>query len=212
MRIIQESIPSDAVANNQSNTGNSKKIVQKNNVGSYNPPSKQGTEKSNEDKGKKKATGNDESPSENDFGSENVRRTKDKGKTKVGRNNEDSSTDHDSDEEVEPPLVGKEKKKVRGPTRLDILPVGETKRKSLEWNDLGQAVGKESIRFSSTIGVFARQYIPITIDGWKNVDGNLKDELWTLILVRYFSTSISEYDILLLSRCRLLYLFLNMST
>ena len=173
------------MANNQSNTWNSKKIVQKNNVGSYNPPSKQGTEKSNEDKGKKNATGNDESSSENDFGSENDRRTKDKGRTKVRRNNEDSSTDHDSNEEAEPPLIGKEKKKVRGRTQLDILPVGETKRKSLECNDLGQAVEKETIRFSSTIGVFARQYIPMTIDGWKNIDGNLKDELWTLILVRY---------------------------
>ena len=143
MRIIQESIPSDAEANNQSKTRSTKKTVQKNDAGSTDPPSRQGTEKLNEDKGKKKARGNDGSSSESDSRSENNRRTKDKGIMKLGRNYEDSSTDHDSDKEVEPPLVGKGKKKVRGPTRLDILPVGETKRKSLEWNDLGQAFGKE---------------------------------------------------------------------
>ena len=109
MRIIQESIPSDAEANNQSKTRSTKKTVQKNDAGSTDPPSRQGTEKLNEDKGKKKARGNDGSSSESDSRSENNRRTKDKGIMKLGRNYEDSSTHHDSDKEFEPPLVGKGK-------------------------------------------------------------------------------------------------------
>ena len=108
MRIIQESIPSDAEANNQSKTRSTKKTVQKNDAGSTDPPSRQGTE-TNEDKGKKKARGNDRSSSESDSRSENNRRTKDKGIMKLGRNYEDSSTHHDSDKEFEPPLVGKGK-------------------------------------------------------------------------------------------------------
>lgn len=108
-------------------------------------------------------------------------------KSKINRDVElceSSSGSSKSHEEAEFSEV-KEKKKVRGPTRLDILPVSEQRRKNVRWNRLGQPIGKSSITLSSTLGVIARQYLPITINNWKKVDKELKERLWSLILVRF---------------------------
>ena len=94
-----------------------------------------------------------------------------------------SSSSSESEELIAQACEEKGKKKVRGPTRLDILPVSERKRKKVKWNNLGQPIGKLSVTLSSTLGVLIRQYLPITVNNWKQVDNQLKDRLWSLILV-----------------------------
>ena len=69
---------------------------------------------------------------------------------------------------------------------MDVLPVGKTKRKRIKWNEFGQPIGKNSINFSSTVGVLVRQNVPITISTWRKVSDKIKEELWILILVCNF--------------------------
>ncbi|KAM7474650.1 hypothetical protein LguiB_021893 [Lonicera macranthoides] len=75
----------------------------------------------------------------------------------------------------------KGKKKVRGPSRLNVIAVGEKDRPTLEFNELGQPIGKGYIHLSTVVGILAREYVPITYKSWDKVDIDIKDRLWEFI-------------------------------
>ena len=167
LRIRESSIPNDRV--NQENFRNA---------------SNKGKEKAylGKRKGKRKEILVEQDTSDSDADDGNNDLTTNKGNIESGDVDEDSSQSNTDEEETDQPDINK-KKKVRGVTRLDILPVGEKQRQTVEWNEVGQPIGKASVRFSTALGVLVRQYIPINVDNWKKVDDQKKNELWTLLLV-----------------------------
>lgn len=66
---------------------------------------------------------------------------------------------------------------------VNMLKVKNARSKGIiqkvEWNDLGQPIGKESISLSHYIGSAARRHVPITCDNWRKTDWlNMKEALW----------------------------------
>ena len=57
--------------------------------------------------------------------------------------------------------------------------MGKKRRQTVEWNEVGQPIGKASVRFSTALGVLVRQYIQINVDYWRKVDDQKKNESWT---------------------------------
>lgn len=51
---------------------------------------------------------------------------------------------------------------MRGPSRLNVIAVEEKDRPTLEFNELGQAIGKAFIHLNTVVGILAREYVPIT--------------------------------------------------
>ncbi|KAK9130764.1 hypothetical protein Sjap_011251 [Stephania japonica] len=70
----------------------------------------------------------------------------------------------------------KEKKGIRGPTRLAMIAVNAP-RLTLTFNDKGQEIGKSSNKFASYIGVIVREHVPVTIKDWHKVDSITKEAL-----------------------------------
>lgn len=79
------------------------------------------------------------------------------------------------------PNGGKTKK--RGKTTLQVIPTGESQRQTIEWNEKGQLVGAQSVKFSSAVGCIVREQVPINIHDWRLVEDKTKNEVWGLLLV-----------------------------
>ncbi|KAL6218695.1 hypothetical protein ACLB2K_011905 [Fragaria x ananassa] len=81
------------------------------------------------------------------------------------------------------PNGGKTKK--RGKTTLQVIPTGESQRQTIEWNEKGQLVGAQSVKFSSAVGCIVREQVPINIHDWRLVEDKTKNEVWGLLLQQY---------------------------
>ncbi|KAL6139057.1 hypothetical protein ACLB2K_064334 [Fragaria x ananassa] len=81
------------------------------------------------------------------------------------------------------PNGGKTKK--RGKTTLQVIPTGESQRQTIEWNEKGQPVGAQSVKFSSAVGCIVREQVPINIHDWRLVEDKTKNEVWGLLLQQY---------------------------
>lgn len=56
----------------------------------------------------------------------------------------------------------------------------------MNWNELGQPIGRESMTLSYFVGSYARRNVPIICDDWrKNEWRNMKEALWDEIKVQY---------------------------
>jgi len=53
----------------------------------------------------------------------------------------------------------------------------------VEFNHRGQPIGSNYKHLSSYLGTIAREMVPMTIHDWKQVDKELKKDLWTCIQV-----------------------------
>ena len=60
----------------------------------------------------------------------------------------------------------------------------QSKKKSVQLNVYGQPIGKNSKSLQSYIGVLVREKVKITYDNWKKVPIEVKDSIWTAVLVR----------------------------
>ncbi|GMN65459.1 hypothetical protein TIFTF001_034521 [Ficus carica] len=101
-------------------------------------------------KGKRKENLVEQNISNSDADDENNDPTTNRGNIESRDTNEDLSQSN-TDEEIDQPEINK-KENVRGVTRPDILPVGEKRRQTVEWNQVGQPIGKASVRFSTALG------------------------------------------------------------
>jgi len=78
------------------------------------------------------------------------------------------------------------KKKVRGPTLMKKLALDRTdgQRIPIEFDEsTGKSIGENKTKFKSYLGFLGRSKISILIEDWDSVDANVKDEIWTEILV-----------------------------
>ncbi|KAK6150920.1 hypothetical protein DH2020_015852 [Rehmannia glutinosa] len=71
----------------------------------------------------------------------------------------------------------------RGPTQMDRLVVQRHKGNKLhiEFNDLGQPIGKVATEMQSYIGVLARKKVKITYKSWKHVPNDVRDDIWETV-------------------------------
>ncbi|KAF6148137.1 hypothetical protein GIB67_011912 [Kingdonia uniflora] len=71
------------------------------------------------------------------------------------------------------------------PQRASTSPGLLRKRKALTLNEVGQAVGDNSTKFSTRIGEIAREHIPIYIPTWKGVSNDTKMLIWNSLSNEY---------------------------
>ncbi|XP_073154337.1 uncharacterized protein [Henckelia pumila] len=77
-----------------------------------------------------------------------------------------------------------DKKKGRGASKLKLIS-GQQKCKELERNEFGQPVGDNSITFASFLGCLVKKFVPYTLDGWNDVDEEVKDKMWSCLQLNY---------------------------
>ena len=95
----------------------------------------------------------------------------------------DSDREQEHYEEGPPPPV---KKKKRGPTKLSkvvALTVEHKKKSHLDLNEKNRPIGRTAKPFSSYLGTVARNRLDITINEWKDIDGDVKQQCWLDVLV-----------------------------
>ncbi|KAG6535874.1 hypothetical protein ZIOFF_000904 [Zingiber officinale] len=100
----------------------------------------------------------------------------------------DSNTASDSSQ----PLHGKESvddskidgKKGRGPSKL-MLVSGQQNPKVLERNEFGQPIGDNSVKYASFLGCMVKEFVPYTLDGWNDVDEDLKSKMWSCLQLHF---------------------------
>ncbi|KAG6479434.1 hypothetical protein ZIOFF_062900 [Zingiber officinale] len=100
----------------------------------------------------------------------------------------DSNTASDSSQ----PLHGKESvddskidgKKGRGPSKL-MLVSGQQNPKVLERNEFGQPIGDNSVKYASFLGCMVKEFVPYTLDGWNDVNEDLKSKMWSCLQLHF---------------------------
>lgn len=93
----------------------------------------------------------------------------------------------DEDDAMLPTIMPlQEKKRTRGSTQMHrITRLQQDGGKIvLEFDNKGNALGREGDDLQSYIGTLVRKHIPINITTWKNVPKLLKDKIWAEITVR----------------------------
>ena len=98
----------------------------------------------------------------------------------------DSDREQEYYEEAPPPPV---KKKKRGPTKLSkviALTVEHKKKNHLELNEKNRPKGPTAKPFSSYLGTVARNRVDITINEWKHVNDDVKQQCWLDVYVCTF--------------------------
>ena len=83
------------------------------------------------------------------------------------------------------------KKKTRGPNRSKATSflIGQTKKKlevSAREGEL-HPYGDNASKFASEIGILVREYAPLRVKGWSNVDGKDKEVIYARIKVNCFN-------------------------
>ena len=98
----------------------------------------------------------------------------------------DSDREQEYHEEAPPPPV---KKKKRGPTKLSrviALTVEHKKKNHLELDEKNRPKGPTAKPFSSYLGTVARNRVDITINEWKHVNDDVKQQCWLDVYVCTF--------------------------
>jgi hypothetical protein len=106
-----------------------------------------------------------------------------RGKEKIGEvEARKSSIMRDGDQRARKSPTNKVKN-TRGPTKMLVIAKRQGERKTIQFNERDQPVGEESVKFSSFLGVLAREIVPITHDSWVLMDDKSKERLWVLVKV-----------------------------
>ena len=77
-------------------------------------------------------------------------------------------------------------KKTRGPTKMRKVAKHIEDKVDVEFNALGEHVGRGSVTLSSFLGPFLREHVPVLLDDWRHLDEKTKDALWEEIQVKLF--------------------------
>ena len=94
----------------------------------------------------------------------------------------DSDREHEHYEEAPPPRVQKK----RGPTKLAkvvALTVEHKKKSHLDLNAKNRPIGRTAKPFASYLGAVVRNRLDITINEWKHIDDDVKQQCWLDVLV-----------------------------
>lgn len=76
------------------------------------------------------------------------------------------------------------KRRTRGPTRMSKLAKSHEDKVNVEFNIIGNPVGKGSVTLSSFMGVLVREHVSVLLDDWRYVDSKIKDTMWEQIQVQ----------------------------
>ncbi|CAE6012524.1 unnamed protein product [Arabidopsis arenosa] len=77
------------------------------------------------------------------------------------------------------------KRKSRGPTRMRKVAKNLEDKVEVEFNALGEHVGKGSVTLSSFLGPLVREHVPVLLDDWRQLDQRTKDVMWEEIQGRF---------------------------
>ncbi|XP_074573461.1 uncharacterized protein LOC141829877 [Curcuma longa] len=77
-----------------------------------------------------------------------------------------------------------DKKKARGLSKLKLAS-GQLMPKELERNEFGQPIGDNSIKYASFLGCMVKEFVPYTLDGWSDVNEDVKNRMWSCLQVNY---------------------------
>lgn len=87
--------------------------------------------------------------------------------------------------------ISPRKREGRRATRLKDLTrdrVG-VQRRTVQFDEVtGKAIGPNSVKFNSFIGVLARNKASILVTDWKDIDEKVKDNMWETIMVFHYYT------------------------
>ncbi|XP_075514028.1 uncharacterized protein LOC142549125 isoform X2 [Primulina tabacum] len=75
-----------------------------------------------------------------------------------------------------------DKKKGRGASKLKMIS-GQDKHKEVERNELGQSIGDNSVKYASFLGCMIKEFVPYTLDGWNDIDEEVKNKMWSCLQV-----------------------------
>ncbi|TXG54041.1 hypothetical protein EZV62_019297 [Acer yangbiense] len=91
---------------------------------------------------------------------------------------------------------GSKKRKGRGPNRIDFNKIAKAKESGIEFNNLGQPIGKPSVPLSTSYGTVATQLIPVTYESWPEVPEILKNSVWetTKVISRRYTALVKKND------------------
>ncbi|XP_019094880.1 PREDICTED: uncharacterized protein LOC109130121 [Camelina sativa] len=77
------------------------------------------------------------------------------------------------------------RKKKRGPIRMKYIAKDPNTREKVEYNEMGEAYGRGSVKLASYVGCFVREHVPVLVDDWRMVSADLKTVLWKSIQARF---------------------------
>ncbi|KAL0729508.1 hypothetical protein Bca4012_025601 [Brassica carinata] len=74
-------------------------------------------------------------------------------------------------------------KKTRGPTKMRKVAKHIEDKVDVEFNSVGEHVGRGSVTMSSFLGPLVREHVPVLLDDWRHLEEKTKDVLWEEIQV-----------------------------
>ncbi|KAG6472161.1 hypothetical protein ZIOFF_069618 [Zingiber officinale] len=101
---------------------------------------------------------------------------------KLSRMDSNNSANSSEDLHGKEPIADKkiDKKKGRGASKLKMVS-GQDKCKELERNEFGQPIGDNSVKYASFLGCMIKEFVPYTLDGWSDIDEEVKDRMWSCL-------------------------------
>ncbi|KAG6474454.1 hypothetical protein ZIOFF_068389 [Zingiber officinale] len=105
---------------------------------------------------------------------------------KLSRMDSNNSANSSEDLHGKEPIVDEkiDKKKGRGASKLKMVS-GQDKCKELERNEFGQPIGDNSVKYASFLGCMIKEFVPYTLDGWSDIDEEVKDRMWSCLQMTY---------------------------
>ncbi|RID79658.1 hypothetical protein BRARA_A02376 [Brassica rapa] len=86
-------------------------------------------------------------------------------------------------------------KKTRGPTKMCKVAKHIEDKVNVEFNSLGEHVGRGSVTLSSFLGPLVREHMPVLLDDWRHLEEKTKDALWEEIQGRFNLTEEWQKDV-----------------
>lgn len=154
-------------------------------------------ERDNEEERIEVATEGDDGVEEEDINGEEDIEEQENGAEDNEEQDNGQSQENERENEVEDPIPpstagasetqtnqsDNKKRKSRGPTRMRKVAKNLEDKVEVEFNALGEHVGKGSVTLSSFLGPLAREHVPVLLDDWRQLDQRTKDVMWEEIQV-----------------------------
>ena len=95
----------------------------------------------------------------------------------------EAEADETEQEECKTGQSKTKKRRTRGPTKMNKVAKGLEEKVEVEFNSLGEDVGKGSVTLSSFLGPLVREYVPVLLDNYRHIDEQTKYTIWEEIQV-----------------------------
>lgn len=75
------------------------------------------------------------------------------------------------------------KRKTRGPTRMRKVGKSIADKVEVDFNAIGNHVGRGSVTLSSFVGIIVREHVSVLLDDWRHLDERTKEMMWEEVQV-----------------------------